>query len=388
MNQWTKAKVTFPLEILHEMLKGRKSALMMNTTARGNHGESLIDAIPAWDGVNVAFFIGMEHGVRGNLFAADPNLQPVDEKTGIPIVNLYDYPDWKPPVEELKKVDVVVFSAQDTGVRHWTYTPWMLTLVEAAAKAGCEVIILDRPNPMGGKVVEGGFTEPQYRFTELINGFGYPLRHGMTIGELAKMYNETEHIGCKLTVLPMAGYNRSMFYEETGLPWLPGSPNMPTVDTCFYFASTGLFQGTNLCYGIGSTTPFQYIGATWMDGAAVEKELNSRCLPGAFCVQKYYSISRHGEPAQLYDGVLLLCQNREQFRPVTLQLNMMDVLTQMYPGKVEFDRHYLTVVRMGTEDIIKAAKSGAPILPVLEKWQAQSEEFMEARKPYLIYPEN
>ena len=384
MQNWPAGKVILPIEKLHDHLRGKKIALMMNATARDNDGAALIDVIPAYTDVEVSFFIGMEHGVRGDLYAGDPGLQSVDKKTGLPIVNLYDYPDWRPPVEPLKTVDAVVFCAQDTGVRHWTYTPWMLTLIDAAAKAGCEVVIPDRPNPMGD-AVEGNATEEQYRYIELLNGFGYPLRHGMTIGELALMYNETQNVGCKLTVLPMEGYRRDMYYEQTGLPWLPPSPNIPTVDSCFYFNATGLMQGSSVGLGRGTTTPFQYVGAPWMDGEKVTNELNRRNLPGVYCVQKFYKANYAGEKDVLCDGFLMVCHDRKAFQPVKMQLNIIDVLTQLHPNDFALDKHYLSVIRHGTADLVETVKSGKSALSLEEKWQAESAAFMEARKPYLLY---
>lgn len=384
MKNWPTGKVILPIEQLHDHLRGKKIALMMNATARDNSGAALIDVIPAYTDVEVSFFIGMEHGVRGDLYAGDPGLQSVDKKTGIPIVNLYDYPDWRPPVEPLKTVDAVVFCAQDTGVRHWTYTPWMLTLMDAAAKAGCEVVVPDRPNPLGG-AVEGNATEEQYRYIELLNGFGYPLRHGMTIGELALMYNETQHVGCKLTVLPMENYRRDMSYEETGLPWLPPSPNIPTVDSCFYFNATGLLQAASVSKGIGTTTPFQYIGAPWMDGQKVADALNSRNLPGVFCIEKYYKARYMGEHDVLCDGIMILLKDKKAFRPVQFQLNLIDVLASLYPEEFVLDVHYLAVTRMGTADVVDSVKQGKSVLWLEEKWEREAAEFELARKPYLIY---
>ncbi len=384
MKNWPTGKVILPIEKLHDHIRGKKIALMMNATARDNEGAALIDVIPAYDDVEVSFFIGMEHGVRGDLYAGDPGLQMVDQKTGLPIVNLYDYPEWRVPAEPLQDVDMVVFCAQDTGVRHWTYTPWMLTLIDAGAKAGCEVVILDRPNPLGS-TVEGGATEEQYRYIELINGFGYPLRHGMTIGELALMYNETQRVGCKLTVLPMENYSKDMSYEETGLPWLPPSPNMPTVDTCFYFATTGLLQGSVLGYGIGTTTPFQYVGTPWMDGEKVANELNSRNLPGVYCVQKFYKANCKGEKGVLCDGFLMVLKDREAFCPVQFQLNIIDAIAKIHPNELVLDHHYLAVIRHGSTDLVDAVKSGRSVLELEEKWNRESEEFAQARKPYLLY---
>ena len=178
MARWKSGAVTLACEELREYVKGRRIALMMNTTALDNEGQLLIDRIAEEQWATVAFFLGMEHGVRGNLYAGDSHLCACDERTGIPIVNLYDYPRLAPPADRLREVDAVVFSAQDVGVRHWTYTPWMMRLIDSAAEAGCEVIVLDRPNPIRGDVVEGEPARAPYAGTHLLSGFEYPLRHG------------------------------------------------------------------------------------------------------------------------------------------------------------------------------------------------------------------
>ena len=181
MKKWNSGAVTLATDELREKIAGKKIALMMNTTALDNDGRLLIDVISTEKWAEVAFFFGMEHGVRGNLYAGDGKLPDIDEKTGIKIVNLYEYPDYKPPVEWISQVDAVVFSAQDVGVRHWTYTPWLMLLMRSCAEAGVELIVLDRPNPIRGDIVEGAPAEEKYAGTILLSGFEYPLRHGMTI---------------------------------------------------------------------------------------------------------------------------------------------------------------------------------------------------------------
>ena len=207
----------------------------------------------------------------------------------------------------------------------------------------------------------------------------------MTIGELALMYNATQNVGCNLTVLPMEGYSRDMYYEETGLPWLPPSPNIPTVDSCFYFNATGLLQGSTVGLGRGTTTPFQYVGAPWMDGEKVTQELNRRNLPGVYCVQKFYKANYGGKTDVLCDGFLMVCSDRKAFRPALFQLNIIDVLTQLHPEDFVLTNHYLSVIRHGTEDLADAIKAGKSVLSLTEKWEKDAAEFREARKPYLIY---
>ncbi len=395
MGKWKRGAVSLACDELKAKIKGKKVALMMNTSAFDNDIRLLIDVIAEEKWAEISFFFGMEHGVRGNFHAGGGDTAMIDEKTGIEIVSLYQFPNWCPPAEWVAKVDAVVFCAQDVGVRHWTYTPWMLKLIDAAAEAKREVIILDRPNPIRGDVVEGGFgLEEMLPDRELLLGFGYPLRHGMTDGELAIMYNDTKHIGADVTVLKMDGWKRSMWYEETGLPWLPPSPNIPTLESSLYFAATGLMQGSDFSLGISTTTPFQYVGAPEWDGEALAKELNSRNLDGVYFIQKYYQAMCYREAAynggsgktDMCDGVLILMQDRNAWKPVETQLHIMDALIKLFPDKMNLNCHKsLACYRMGTTEICDRAEKGESLMPVLEKWQAEAEVFKQMRRDYLLY---
>ena len=385
MKSWSRGRVLLGIDELKSKIAGKRIALMMNTSALDHDGNLLIDRIVQDWKADVAFLFGMEHGVRGNLMAADSSLAAVDEVTGLPIVNLYKYPKLAPPPEEIAKVDAVVFSAQDVGIRHWTYTPWMLSLMDSAAKVGKEVIVVDRPNPIRGDIVSGNCTETEYECSHLLNGFGYPLRHGMTIGEIALMYNEVRSINCRLTVCEMSGYRRDMWYQETGLPWLPPSPNIPTADSPLYFGATGLLQASNVSFGRGTTTPFQYFGAPWMDGDRVAKILNGYDLPGVFCVPKFY-LAQLKTNTELCNGVMLVISDRNVFDSSTTQLYIMDTLCQEYPGQFRLvENGDLGFVRMGTKKILDAAENGRSLLTFVDEWKNQSEAFKTERKDYLIY---
>jgi len=392
MSKWEKGAVTLACDELYARIRGKKIALMMNTTAIDNEGRLLIDAIAEDTETTVAFFFGMEHGVRGNLYAGKANFDPVDVKTGIKIVNLYDYPRFKPPVEWVEKVDAVVFSAQDVGVRHWTYTPWMMELIEACAEADREVIILDRPNPIRGDIVEGTPAEPKYAGTHLLSGFEYPLRHGMTIGELALMYNDVKNVGAKVTVLKMKGWKRDMWYDETGLVWVPGSPNMPDTDTPLFFAATGLLQSSTFSLGIGTTTPFEFVGDVGFDGEALARELNSRDLPGIYFIPKYYMAMTYRNPEEgakrtleLCDGVFMVINDRDLWRPVETQFHIIDAIDKLFRDKVNFEYQRGARPRMCTDEICDALKARKSVLPIAEKWKNGAEAFKKAREKYLLY---
>ena len=394
MKNWEGGMVKLACDALRECISGKKIALMMNTTAIDNEGRLLIDVIINEKWADVEFFFGMEHGVRGDLYAGDGKLSDVDVKTGIRIVNLYDYFELRPPVEEIEKVDAVVFCAQDVGVRHWTYTPWLMLLMESCAKAGREVIVLDRPNPIRGDIVEGAMTEAPYNdiYGDLISGVDYPLRHGMTIGELALMHNNERKIGTNLTVLKMHGWKRDMWYDETGLMWVPGSPNMPDVDTPLFFATTGLMQASNFSLGIGTTTPFEFVGDTDFDGELLANELNALDLPGIYFVQKYYMAMTYLNPAEgakrqlaLCNGAFMVINDRDVFRPVETQLYIMDTLNKLFPDKVNFEHHPLARIRMCTDKICDVLKAGKSLVPIIEEWKQGAEKFKKVREKYLLY---
>ena len=395
MSNWKQGAVTLACDELKERIAGKKVALMMNTSALDNEGRLLIDVIVNEKWAEVPFFFGMEHGVRGNFYGGDSKISDIDEKTGIKIVNLYEYEELRPPVELIEKVDAVVFSAQDVGVRHWTFTPWLMVLIESCAKAGKEVIVLDRPNPIRGDIVEGGLPDKKFtlRPQGLISGVDYPLRHGMTIGELALMYNDMRNIGANLTVLKMRGWRRDMWYDETGLAWVPASPNMPDMDTPLFFAATGLMQASNFSLGIGTATPFEYVGNTDFDGDLLAKELNALDLPGIYFIQKYYrAMTYHLTPKEgadrklvLCDGVYMVISDRNAWRPVETQLYIMDTLNRIFPSKVNFEYSRGCRYRMCTDKICDALKEGKSLAPIIEEWKQGAEKFKIMREKYLLY---
>lgn len=395
MKHWIPGAVTLACDELKEKIRGKKVALMMNTTALDNEGRLLVDVMVQEKWAEFPFFFGMEHGVRGNFYAGDENLTDIDEKTGLKVINLFDaekYPRFQPPVELVKQVDAVVFSAQDVGVRHWTYTPWLLLLLESCAEAGKELIILDRPNPIRGDIVEGAPAESKYAGANILSRFEYPLRHGMTVGELALMYNDTKGFGCNVTVLKMKGWRRDMWYEDTGLVWVPGSPNMQDTDTPLFFAATGLMQSANFSLGIGTTTPFEYIGYPTFDGDKLAQELNSRDLPGVYFTPKFYMAMTYENPSEverkmkLCDGVLIQIYDRNVWRPVTTQLHIMDAVNKLFPDMVNFEVDVPNArPRMCTDLICDALKKGESLLPIIELWEQGAEEFKKAREKYLLY---
>ena len=263
----------------------------------------------------------------------------------------------------------------------------MLYLIDAAEEAGCEVIVVDRPNPVGGNIVEGNLVEEKYLNT-LLTGAGYPLRHGMTVGEIALMYKDEGGLKLDLTVLKMDGWERDMFYSDTGLLWIPPTPNIPTPESFIDFATTGLLQSSNLSLGDHTQVPFKFVGRPELDGEKLAAELNYRDLDDVYFAPKFYVSSTRWEkdikfPCQ---GVYTAYCNKRTFLPVRAQLHLIDALAKLYSDVIDFEyKPGWARKRMGTDDIYNCLESGESPLSLVEKWQEQSELFKARRKPYLLY---
>ena len=375
--------VKIGLDQLHQAVKGKKVALMMNNTALTDTGKSLIDVMHFDWHCDIGFLLGMEHGVRGELKGGVKVKNIADPVTGLPVVSLYDFPGLKPPSELLAKVEAVVFCAQDAGVRHYTYTPWMMFVMESAAKVGTEVIVLDRPNPIGGDIVEGQTVKPG--FFSIIGGFEYPYRHGMTQGELALMYNDKHQVGCRLTVIPMEGYTRDMWYDQTGLLWIPPSPNIPVLDTLVAYATTGLLQSTNVSAGIGTTVPFHLFGAPWMNGRDMAEKLNCLNLPGLLCVDKYFIPNYSMYQEEVCSGVYFIITDRLSYLPVTAAIHLLSLLAHDYKVQFQFTSIRSYDQRAGSSKLREDLLKGREAKDILVEWDEDAKGFVQDRKPYLLY---
>lgn len=381
---WKPGRVTLGTDALREAVRGKKLALMMNHTALANDGRNLIDVMYSDWGCDVAFLFGMEHGIRGNTSVGheEIDLDVLDEKTGLKTKCLYRFPDLRPPVELVAQVDAVVFTAQDAGNRCYTYAPWMTFLMDAAAKAGTEVIVLDRPNPLGGLAVEGAYLAKENY--GILGEFPYPLRHGLTIGELAKMYNATENVGCKLTVIPMEGWRREMFYADTGLLWIPASPNIPTPETFFAFSTMVIFEGNNLSHGRGTTAPFYYCGAPWIDGQSLARKLNALDLPGFYCLEAQYQPTHSQFANQICNGIFYTIYDQAAYDTAATCAHMLTTLMADYGEKIELNRARMSM-ESGNDLLYQALTAGKSAGYILEAWNRDAADFAQRRKPYLLY---
>ncbi|MEK7855245.1 MAG: DUF1343 domain-containing protein, partial [Acidobacteriota bacterium] len=340
--------------------------------------------------IDLVTLFGPQHGIRGDVqYNMIETPHAADERTGIMVYSLYS--ETREPTEEMVAgVDTIVIDLQDVGCRIYTFIYTMANCMIAAKKFGKKIVVCDRPNPIGGNVAEGNITE--HEFKSFVGQYELPTRHGMTIGELAKMFNEHFGIGCELEVIEMEGWRREMWGDETGLPWVLPSPNIPDVDTCVVFPATVHFEGTELSEGRGTTLPFLLNGAPFIDPYGWADELSKFNFPGAAFRPAYFRPTFCEFAGETCGGVQIHVTDREAFTPVIVGVAMVKTIYDMYPSEFEwrqnayeyvFDKNPMDVV-CGTDKIRKAIESGVSVKEIGGSWTAGVSDFLEARRPYLI----
>ncbi|MFN2746326.1 DUF1343 domain-containing protein [Bacillus sp. z60-18] len=380
-----KAKVSPGIEVLIEkkrFLKGKKVGLITNPTGVNAELTSSIDLLYQDRDIELTALFGPEHGVRGDAQAGDEVESYIDEKTGLPVYSLYG--DTKKPTPEmLKNVDVLLFDIQDVGTRFYTYIYTMAYAMEAAKENDIPFIVLDRPNPQSGTKVEGPVLDPDY--SSFIGRYPIPLIHGMTAGELAKLFNREFDIGADLTVIKMKGWKRKMFFEDTGLPFVLPSPNMPTADTSIVYPGTGLIEGTNVSEGRGTTKPFELIGAPYMKSTELADKLNSLKLPGVVFRAASFTPTFSKHQNKLCHGVELYVKNRTAFQPVKTGIAIIKTIHDLYPNDFEFlpNSHFNRLIGNGW--VKTMIEQGASLDDTVAKYEAEQKRFMNVRNKYLLY---
>lgn len=390
----TKARVKTGIEVLREnnfdILKGKRVGLITNSTGVDSKLKSTIDILFESPYVNLVALYGPEHGVRGNYSAGEYVEFYIDETTKLPVYSLYGKTR-KPTSEMLKDVDVLVFDIQDIGSRSYTYISTMGLVMEAAAENDKEVVILDRPNPLGGNRVEGNLVEDGYY--SFVSQFSIPYIHGLTVGELAILLNEegllTNKVKCKLSVVKMDGWNRSMYFEETGLPWVLTSPHIPHSHSAFYYAASGIvgeLRGV-VSIGIGYTLPFQTFAAEWINSVELANKMNSYQLPGVvfrpITYKPYYAFGKD----KMLNGVQIHILDYDIVELIPIQFYFLQAVNELY-GKnliVEGSNNDMFDKVLGTNRIrelfIKNQKVD-DIIPYLNK---DIENFRTISKKYYLY---
>jgi uncharacterized protein YbbC (DUF1343 family) len=359
-------------------LVGKNVGLITNQTGIDRHWNSTIDVLYHAKDIHLVALFSPEHGIRGT---ADTRVaSSVDSLTRLPIYSLYG--ETRRPTEQmLKGVDVLVFDVQDIGTRFYTYIGTMKNCMEEAAKHDIKFVVLDRPNPINGVQVEGPVLDSS-RLYELGGVFPLPIRHGMTIGELANMFNREGKIGVNLEVVKMKRWKRSLWFDQTGLPWVPPSPRMKNLYEATLYPGFGLLERTNVEHKKGVERPFEELGAPWVDGVQLAEELNRRRNQGVYFVPIRFTPPSDQYAGQLCEGVAVDVTDRNIFRPVACGIEVLQALYKLYPAKFNVDR-ILHLTR--SEELIEQIKKQVPLDDIAKSWQRRLAEFKMLRDRYLLY---
>jgi uncharacterized protein YbbC (DUF1343 family) len=359
-------------------LKGRTIGLVTNHTGRDRDGHATIDLLHKAEGVKLVALFSPEHGIRG---AVDEKVTDTrDEKTGLPVYSLYG-PRRKPTKELLQGIDTLVYDIQDVGCRYYTYISTLGLILEAGAENKLKVVVLDRPNPIGGVAVAGPVRPPEAE-SSFIAWHTLPLRHGMTVGELALMFKDERKLDVDLEVVKCDGWRRSDFYDKTVLPWVNPSPNMRSLTQALLYPGIGLLETTNVSVGRGTDQPFEWIGAPWLDGRKVAAALADRKLPGVRFVPVSRTPNSSTHARKECGGVQIIVDDWATFEPVRTGLTIAVELRRLYPTEWTVDRYERLLVHPATLAALKAGKSAEE----LERgWQRELDEFRARRQKYLVY---
>ncbi len=393
---WTRAaNIKLGIDVLEEhqfdQLKGLRVGLITNATGIDSHGNSTVDILLHAPGVKLVALFGPEHGVYGSDWAGAYVPSSIDPHTGLPVYSLYG-PTNKPTPEMLKGIDVLVYDIQDIGCRSYTFISTMGLAMEAAGEAGIKFYVLDRPNPLNGNRVEGMMLDPQYR--SFTCEWPIPYVYGMTPGELASMIAQKGWIkkAPRLTIVPMVGWNRSMYWEDTGLIWIPTSPHIPTSETSLYYVATGfLGEAGGVCNGVGYTLPFAVFGHSAFDAFKLTDVFTQLQVPGTLfrpvTFKPFYQVFK----GQIINGTQLYFVNRDKVNLCDLAAQILYItyhapgVTMFHPsadgdsGPSAFDHI------VGSDSLRVALQSGQTPAQIVASWQPGLAAFREARRPYLLY---
>ncbi|MCM3611624.1 DUF1343 domain-containing protein [Planococcus sp. MERTA32b] len=369
----------------HE-LEGRRIGLLTNQTGADSKLESAIRLIHRHPDLDLRVLFAPEHGLKTDAKEGEKFGDSIHSETAVPVYSLYGKTK-KPTDAMMEHIDIAVFDLQDIGARYYTYIYSMAYLMEACARTGKKMYVLDRPNPIGGEAVEGNLIEED--FTSFVGLYPVPNRHGMTAGELALYFNETFGIGCDLEVVPMEGWRRSMLFPETELPWIPPSPNTTQLDMMLLYPGTCLIEGTNLSEGRGTAQPFEIIGAPFIDGVKLQDAVNSSALEYVKARAVSFTPSQSKYVGQACEGIQLHIVDRRQFQPFACFIRVLALIAEMYPEELEFLKygnlkHPMFDLLAGTEKLRHAVSSGG-VEAFLEQCRTDSDQFAENRKPFLLY---
>ncbi len=385
----TEATVATGLDVLLAegvpALAGRRVGLITNQTGVNRALGSGIDLLHASDAVDLVALFGPEHGVRGDAQAGVHVGGAVDARTGLPVHSLYGETR-RPTAEMLVGLDALLFDIQDIGVRYATYASTLAHAQEAAAAVGLDVAVLDRPNPLTGGRVEGNRLDPA--FASFVGVHPMPVCHGLTAGELARLF-AADRGWPEPIVVPMRGWRRTMWFDETGLPWVQPSPNLPTLDSLTLYPGTCLIEGTNLSEGRGTTRPFELIGAPWIDPFRLAADLERRGLPGVAFRPNFSTPTFQKHAGQSCGGVQVHILRRDEVQPVALGVHLLHAVRALDPASFAWiggeERGHFVDLLFGSDRPRLALDAGDNADAVLARWKDDAAAFSARRRPFLLY---
>lgn len=358
-------------------LKGKRVGLITNHTGLDAQEKTTIDRLAHAPGITLVALFSPEHGLAGKM--DDKVTSTKEPSTGLPVYSLYG--ETKRPTDEmLNGIDALVFDIQDAGVRFYTYTTTMGYCMEAAAKKGIAFYVLDRPNPIGGEIVEGPMLD--YDKRDFVAYFPLPVRYALTIGELAQLYNTENKIGADLHVIQMRNWHRNYFYESTGLRWVPPSPNLRTTKGAILYPGLEILQNAGISVGRGTEAPFEIFGAPWMNGEEVASALNAKHLPGLkFVAQLLIPVSGL-YAGQRCGGVSIKIGEKSAVRSMRMGLEIAAVLERLYPDKVDLAK---TITLLGNAATVEELRIGAPPEKIVADWKEDLAAYEKTRRKYILY---
>ncbi|MGE0443631.1 MAG: exo-beta-N-acetylmuramidase NamZ domain-containing protein [Vicinamibacterales bacterium] len=371
-------------------LHGLRAGIVCNHASVGRGFAHIVDRLAADDGVRLAAIFGPQHGFRSDVqdnMIETPHRD--DAARRVPIYSLYS-DTREPTADMLRGLDVLVIDLQDIGARIYTYIYTMANCLRSAARHGVPVIVCDRPNPIGGSV-EGARLVPGYE--SFVGQFPIPMRHGMTIGELARLFNERYGIGADLEVVPMQGWRREHYVDDTGLPWVMPSPNMPTLDTAVVYPGTVLFEGVMLSEGRGTTRPFELVGAPWIDAERFAASMNALELPGAYFRPAVFEPTFQKYAKQACGGCQIHVLDRAAFLSVLTGVALLATFRGADAARFawrqppyEYEHEKLPIdILAGSDALRRQIESGMPLLEIAASWRDDEQAFEAERAPYLLY---
>lgn len=397
--QPVKEPVMTGIEVLEnygfEELLGKRVGLVTNPSGVDRNLRSTIDILFQAPEVNLVALFGPEHGVRGDAYAGDYVESGMDPATGLPVYSLYG-PNREPSQEMLKGIDVMVYDIQDVGTRCYTFISTLGLVMRACAKAGIEVLVLDRPNPLGGIKVEGPLVEPG--FHSFVSEFSIPFVYGLTVGELAGLINEEglnwgqtgkeAHLKCKLNVVPMRGWRRDMLYEDTGLPWVLPSPNIPSIRSAICYPACGIGgEFGHLNIGVGYTIPFQTFAAPWIDADALKAKLDSYKIPGTAFRTIHYKPLSGSLAGQLVHGVEFFFTDYASATITLTQFYVLQAVHELYPDHNPYPMKKTRMLDIvcGTDYVRIAFGKRLKVEDIVDYWNKDAENFRTVSQKYYLY---